>query len=74
MRNHKREAQGIRKRQKTYSKYFMWQTMGIGTIFILVVIASLWLHGEYRDGIRVHTEVKQDISSLQARIDRLEAK
>ena len=68
MRNHKKESQGIRKRQKTYSKYFMWQTIGIVLIFMLSALI-----GSFVVKVKIEiTEIHNLINNQGYRIDAIE--
>ena len=69
MRNHKKEAQGIRKRQKTYSKYFMWTWIAL-TPTIICVIGMAALTVKVKIEI---TEVWEVINNQGYAIERLEA-
>ncbi len=68
MKNHKKEAQGIRKKQKTYSKYFRWiWTMLIPITLVLILTTLL--------AIKIKIEITQlwdAVNNESYRTDRLE--
>ncbi len=64
----KKQAQTIRKRQKTYSKYFMWQTIGIIFIFMLSAAVAAFV---VKVKIEI-TEIHDLVNNQGYRIERLE--